>query len=783
VTEVPARSRVPIVLFFVSGAAGLVYQISWSRQIGLWFGHTAQAAAIVLAAFFAGLALGNEVGARILPRVRRPLVGYGVAEIAVAVWALLVPVLLDAMSGGPLAGLVNHDAAAVRLLARAGASLAVLLPATTAMGATLPFVAEWASPARGHAPRRAAAAYAVNTAGGVAGVLLATFALILFAGVEGSARLAAAGSALVGIAAIAIARREAGDAAAAEAAADRIAGVWWALAAISGAGTLALEVLYVRLFALSLHNSTYTFGCVVAVFLVALAAGAAIVARVGERVDPRRGAAVAAGVGALAIGVSLAVFRALTGWEALPEGGGLVPYLARTLGVTTLVVLPPVALLGCVLPFGWIALGRGGVGAGVGRLVAVNTVAAAAGSLAAEFALVPALGAWGSVAAVAALYLATAAALVLRGPEARRAWVWLAPAALLLPPALLWGRERPFLRAGEEIVREWPTAYGLFDVVRDGHGELALRQDRQYVHGSTKGADTELRQGHLPLLLHPAPRRVLFLGLGTGFTSSAAALHPEVESVEVVELVPEVVEASRLFVADVAKRRVVVNDARHHLAATKDSFDVIVSDLFFPWHSGTGYLYTVEHYRAGRARLAESGLFAQWIALYQVGLEDFLLIADSFASVFPVTTLWRGELGEWQPLMLLVGSEEPLALDGATLARRLAALQAAGWDDSVLVEARDVLDLYAGDWSPQRPDRLNTDEHPRVEFLAPVANRAQTQLAWRLGEFYRRWLERLPAAGVRYAPQPGEGPWSVGGGRLRQLVGGERQSQRRTDAR
>jgi spermidine synthase len=776
VTEL-RRPRVVLLLFFVSGAAGLVYQISWSRQIGIWFGHTAQAAAIVLAAFFAGLALGNEAAARLLPRVRSPLVGYGVAEIAVAAWALFVPVLLEGLSAGPIAGLVNHDAAAVRLLARAVASLAVLLPATTAMGATLPFVAEWASPAQGHAPRRAAAAYAVNTAGGVAGVVLATSVLLLFAGVEASARLAAAASALVGIAAIAIARREtAREAGAEDAAAGRIAPVWWVVAAISGFGTLAVEVLYVRVFALTLHNSTYTFGCVVAVFLVGLAAGAAIVARIGERVDPRRGAAVAAGVGALALGVSLAAFRALTGWQALPEGGGLALYLARALGVVALVVLPPVALLGCVLPFGWIALRRGGVGAGVGRLVAVNTVAAAAGSLAAEFALVPVLDAWGSVVAVAGLYLATAAALALRGPEARRSWTWLAPAALLLLPALLWGRERPFLRAGEEILREWRTPYGLFDVARDGHGELALRQDRQYVHGSTKGTDSERRQGHLPLLLHRAPRRVLFLGLGTGITSSVVAVHPEVEAAEVVELVPEVVEASRLFVEDLPKRRIVVNDARHHLAATDDSFDVIVSDLFFPWHSGTGYLYTVEHYRAGRTRLAEGGLFAQWIALYQVGLEDFLLIADSFASVFPVTTLWRGEFGEWQPLMLLVGSEEPLALDGAALARRISALPS----DAVLGGARDLLDLYAGDWSVQRPGRLNTDEHPRVEFLAPVANRAQAQLAWRLGEFYRRWLERLPVAGVRYAPRPSEALPALGGGRIRQLVGGGRgRSDRR----
>ena len=174
-------------------------------------------------------------------------------------------------------------------------------------------------------------------------------------------------------------------------------------------------------------------------------------------------------------------------------------------------------------------------------------------------------------------------------------------------------------------MREWPTAYGLFDVVRDADGELSLRQDRQYVHGSTIGADSERRQGHLPLLLHPAPKRTLFLGLGSGLTSSVVDLHPEVETGEICELVPEVVEAARLFIDDGPKRTVVVNDARHHLAASPDRFDVIVGDLFFPWHSGTGYLYTVEHFRAGRERLADDGIFAQRLALYQGGREDFLL--------------------------------------------------------------------------------------------------------------------------------------------------------------
>ncbi len=770
-----------LVLFFLSGAAGLVYQISWSREIGLWFGHTAQAAAVVLAAFFGGLALGHGLGARALRRFRRPLVGYGTAEIVVAAWALIVPWLL-AIAHAPLESLVNHEVLATRLLARGAASLAILLPATTALGVTLPFVAEWASPARRHAPRRVAMAYAINTAGGVAGVILATSVLLLFVGVGASAQLAALTSALVGVAAIALARREpvAAPEPVAATPGSVIAPSWWVLAALSGFGTLGLEVLYVRLFALTLHNSTYTLGSVVAVFLVALATGSAIVARLGERVAPRLGIAAACGLGAVGIGASLVVFRALTGFEALPEGGGLAVYLVRAVGIVTLVVLPPVALLGCVLPLTWIALRQGGVGAGVGRLAAVNTLAAAVGSLAVAFVLLPAIGLWGSLAALASLYLVTAAAIAVRAPDARRIRRWLLPSALLIGAALWLGRERPALRPGQEIVREWHTSYGVFDVVRDAEDELALRQDRQYVHGSTIGAESERRQAHLPLLLHPEPKRVAFLGLGTGITSSSALRHESIERSDVVELVPEVVEAARLFAEpgdgslDDPRSRVIVNDARHHLAATQESFDVIISDLFFPWHSETGYLYTVEHYRTGRMRLAAGGIFAQWVALYQVGLEDFLLIADSFASVFPVTTLWRGEFGDWQALLLLVGSEAPLALEGAALERRLASLQASpGWDDAVLVDVDDLLDLYAGDWTALRPDRLNTDEHPRVEFLAPVANRGQTQIVWRLGEFYRRYLERLPVAGVRYAARPGESAPDLGSGRIRQLVPAE----------
>src|SRR5439155_25371910 len=91
------------------------------------------------------------------------------------------------------------------------------------------------------------------------------------------------------------------------------------------------------------------------------------------------------------------------------------------------------------------------------------------------------------------------------------------------------------------------------------------------------------------------------------------------------------------------------------------AFDVIVCDLFVPWEGRAGYLYSVESYESARRRLKPGGLFCQWLALYQLGPEEFELIADSFASVFPSVTLWWGQLDGRHPILGLIGSDGPLA--------------------------------------------------------------------------------------------------------------------------
>lgn len=653
-------------LFILSGFAALACEVSSSRQVGLVVGNTAWAASLVLAAVFAGMAAGQMLGGRLAGRVR-PLAGYGVAELTAAGWAALVPTLLGAIDS---AGLTDAATAAL--------AFAALLPVAAAFGATLPFVAEHLA-IRQAAGRRVALAYGLNTAGGLAGVATATAFLVVTVGVRGSGYLAAGVSALCGLAAYALATRaERPIRPPASDDAVRPAGppvAWWLVAAVSGFVTIALEVLYARLFALVLHNSTYTFGAVVAVFLAGLALGAALVAALGRLVSPRLLAAAGCGLGAVAVAGSLVVFVRLTGFDYVAPADTFGGYLADVFGLVAAVVLPPAVLLGAAFPA---ALAVAAGGGRVGSLTAANTLAGAAGALAAGFLLAPAAGLWGAFGVCVALAGLVGVGFLLAESRTRTASgaglaVALAGVIAVVGPAPL----SQSAGRGEEVVQRWESEYGWIDVTRSrSDGSLRVRQNLHYRHGSTSSAAREYRQGRLPLLLHPDPAEVAFLGLGTGITAAPVVADRAVKSAVVVELIPEVVDAARLLaganrgVVDDPKVRVEVGDARRFLRRTDRRFDVVVADLFVPWESRAGYLYTAEFYADVRRRLKPGGLFCQWLALYQFGPDEFELVADTFAAGFPVATLWWGQLDGRYPMLALVGTEGPIDLDPRRLAAR-----------------------------------------------------------------------------------------------------------------
>lgn len=767
------RSRHPATLayalFFLSGAAALVYEVSWSRQIGMAVGHTAASAALVLSAYFTGLALGQALGARLALRFP-PLLGYGIAEILTAGWASLIPGLL-AWTGatGPL-GAVDGLPPDIWAAARGALCFAVLLPATVPLGATLPLMAEHLSPRGRDWSRLVVRGYAFNTVGGLVGVL-AVMNFLAPVGVRTSGYVAAGVSAACGLAACGLAAfwRGSGDAIRSEA--ITIAGsatgepatswTWLSLATVSGFGTLGLEVLYTRMFALVFHNSTYTFGAVLAVFLAGLGLGAAAATALGRHVPPRVLAGAGCGLGAVAVAASVVLFVRLTGLEYFATGETFAGYLASVFGLVAAVVLPPVTLLGMVLPAAFLAVRAEG-GRAAGRLAAVNTIAAAVGALAAGYVLTRWLGLWGTFAAFCVLAGSAGAAVLLRSRRTGLAGGLVAALVAAIALVMASPEQAPAWRTerGEEVVRRWESAYGWIDVVRSSKDDsLKVRQNLHYRHGSTgASAAREYRQGRLPLLLHPRPADVAFLGLGTGLTAAPAVADRDVRRAVVVELIPEVVEASRMLadanlgLVDHPKVEVRIDDARHFLPRSDRRFDVIVSDLFVPWESRTGYLYTVEHYAAARRRLKPGGLFCQWIALYQVGPAEFELIADSFASVFPDTTLWWGQLDPRFGIVALVGGDRPLDADPERLEARWDALGTMpDGPDPLLASPSDLPGLYVGRWPVRLRRRLNTDEHPWVEFTAPISHRTgRTLKGTTLRSYFDRVLADLPPGGTRF---------------------------------
>jgi spermidine synthase len=321
-------------------------------------------------------------------------------------------------------------------------------------------------------------------------------------------------------------------------------------------------------------------------------------------------------------------------------------------------------------------------------------------------------------------YLALASCILMASPSGRR-WPCAVPGiGVLLCFSLLDPSRLAIVKVDhrtETLHETWEGNHGVIAVVGRG-ADLRLKVDNQYSVGGVASREAEERQARIPLSLHPAPKRVFFLGMGTGITAGAA-LETAVEKVVTAELIPEVVSAARkhfepythgLFTDP--RSTIVVNDGRNHLLGSQDTYDVIVSDLFVPWHAGTGSLYTIEHFRLVRSRLRPGGLFAQWLPLYQLSKQEFLIIARTMVEAFPQVTLWRGGLFSQRPIVALVGSEES-PLDFSPLARPRAGL----------LGREEIGLLYAGNLGQGR-DLLaevpvNTDDRPLIEYLAPVTER------------------------------------------------------------
>lgn len=731
-------------LFFGSGVAALVYEVVWIRALSLILSITVYSLTTVLCAFMAGLALGSVIGALLADRVRRPLLVFGWLELAIGASGLLVPALLFQLAPAYIA---LHDVlggggpmfAAGRFLLAFG----VMLLPTTLMGVTLPLLSRAAIDRPGVAGRGAGGLYAANTLGAVAGCVLAGFVLIPLLGLRASSATAALVNGVVSVFALLLGRRlwlEVADAPEAEPAqpmsgAARLAALAYA---VSGFTALGYEVLWTRALEPYTHNSTYAYSAMLAIFLLGLALGSAFAARASDRSRrPLRALAL------LQLGLAGSVlfallvymrFESLVPWTAQAIGGldSWSRVLVLIFGEAGVTMLVSTLLLGAMFPFvARIAVESiSVVGRRVGSAYLANTLGSILGSLVVGFGLLPWLGLRGAFVVLIGANLALSAGLALASSRGASAWLPVGAAGALLAAALL-------LVPGDLFRETFEARYGSIPfyreevtdtvmVTEDPDGARVIR----YADGrGTAGTRTYIEDrmyAHIPLLLHPKPRRMLQIGFGVGNTLSSALQHP-LERAICVELSPGVIDAAPFFrdsnrdVLEDPRVELVIHDGRNYLLTSRERFDVIRMDPPELHTAGVVNLYTREFLELAVEHLAPGGIFSVWINAVMTPEDDIRMLLRTLRSVFPDVSVWHGP-GRYSWVMN--ASLEPHAPDLALLERHFsnpavrADLESIGVGDpfaflSHFIMAGDELDAYAGSGP------LVVDDHTRIDFTVP----------------------------------------------------------------
>ena len=754
--------RILYACLFASGFAALAYEVLWTRILIQSFGNTLTAVTTVLAIFMGGLALGSRCFGRLSDRIASPLRLYAFLEVGIGITCLAVPHILSWSRGFYLSHLASFSGGLASRTATQFllTSLALIVP-TTLMGGTLPAVVRGVVKTPEETVGRVGALYGWNTLGAAAGAFAVGYFLIPSLGIRTANLLGVAANIACGAVVLFLVpggsvappdRMEPGAAVIGDTSLSPMA--CWCAIAFSGAVGMGYQIVWIRTLVLVIGSSTYALSAILATFLLGIAVGSSVFTRLRRRNGPGLFAL-------LQFGIALSALLLIPTFDTLPAA--FVSLAARIEGsfphlqflqflIVSAVVLVPTTLMGMTFPCiaGLVSRRVDDIGSDLGTLYAWNTIGAILGSAVTGFLLIPGLGAQTtlSLCVLSSVSIGTLVAIA-GSPPGRNRWLLLAP-ALFLGLFLLprWdaraissgpfyfirardtGAFRESLRSATVVsVRE--GTHSTVAVTRSPDGTLALLLNgKPDASTHVDDMETQVNLGYVPLLLHPAPRSVAVIGLGSGVTAGVATAMREPESIDVIELEPAVVEASGHFIREnrnVLKDprvRLHIDDGRSFLARSKGSFDVVISEPSNPWMAGIANLFTREFFAEVRSKLSGNGVFCQWLQGYAVSSADLKMVVRTFLDVFPDGSLWLASPGDF----LLIGRNGGAGgVDGDGVIRRVRGNPAL--EEMHTLSSRHPLEslgahfLLEGDslreYAGSGP--RNTDDAPLLEFWAPRA--------------------------------------------------------------
>lgn len=649
------QNGIAIACFFLSGFAGLVYEVAWIRKASLAFGSTTFAVSTVLAVFFLGLACGSYLFGRIGQRTLQPLRLYALIEIGLGLFAIASPYLFDFTENlyGPIyRTLAGH--AVILFVARGVLVSLVILPPTILMGSTLPLFCRQFVRSDAKVANSVGLLYGVNTLGAAIGCAAAGLLLLPTLGLRLTVQLGAALNILCGIAVwlLPITKnqlpqldqdsKQSRSRVEGKTVTERFTPAQFPIAILFfsvGFVVLGSEVLWTRyLRLLTRQNNVHTYTLILTVVLVGIVLGSFLASRLFDRSTPR---ARYFGLFQILTGISVLIVMTLphTFWANVKN----------ELGMYFILLLPPAVFSGASFPLAvrMVVEDASRASIGTGRMAAINTLGGILGSLLIGFVGLPIFGIKFSLLFITGISLLTGFA----------AWFWidktfspLFRGGAVAGALLIWlcipfatGTQIPadFLAGGRQLVDFREGFDGNLAVIRRDEEWIELEIDRWWQGSNLK--NQQVVGAHIPTLLHPNPKSILVVGAGTGQTPSRFLMY-DIDRLDCVDIEPTLFEFIRGHFdsewMDDERVELISEDGLNYLNHSDAMYDVIAIEVGQIFRPGIAFFYTADFYHRSRQRLRPGGILTQLVSIPSLTTDQFRGVIKTFLDAFPQSFLW-----------------------------------------------------------------------------------------------------------------------------------------------
>lgn len=747
-------------LFFLSGMSSLILEVMWQRKLVLVFGASAHATTAILTAFIVGLALGSLIGARILNHYQKPIKFYAYCELLIAISALLFPLLLS-YSNYVYLQLHHHlgDAYQSFFYQKFILTILTILPATTAMGATIPAISQIISRQMNSIGNSVSLAYGVNTLGAVAGTLLCGLYLLPTVGITGSLHTAMGINTFVVIVAIAFSRhfeKEQYSKNGPHPTSDRNNYLFYIFVYfMMGFIALSYQIVWLRMMAIFGSNSVITFISALTVYLAGFGVGSvALFPQLLKRMDSKK-------IFFISIfGLSLSVlfifplyyqFYKITGYfNSLTQARYTVFILE--ISISLIMMFIPTSLMGLSFPAVCdITSNHKSLVKNSGLLYFAGNIGAALGVVLFGLYIVHSIGLIRSLFLLIFLGFALSILIISKTLNIAQKKKTYFIAGILIGMVIITNHTDsmlPFLRSSKIIVKDnqwvqinrdgkvtgtvvhYKTGKSATVIIKDYNKDWrGIAIDDQNVASTRPDAIVDSSMlAHLPLLLHPNPKNALTVGFGSGGTSWTLTLHDI--DVWAVEIEPEVVNSAEYFnaknhsVNTNKNYHLILDDARNFLYVTNKKFDVISTDVTNIQYKQNANLYTKEYFELMKSRLTDDGVACAWIPMAGISVDDFKILLKTFKTVYPNATLWIFDhMSTYYGI--LIGTPKKLMVSKKRLKELFANTKTKEDLASIKIttpsQFKGFLHLASDDYDRfiSNVSSIHTDDKPVLEFSTP----------------------------------------------------------------